>query len=87
MLQKCCKHFIFCQICIFVLCVFACYGIVHLSYERKQIQRAKNIIENPGVATRNLNDPKRFINVAAITEDGEIAEKKIKSLNIEAIKK
>ena len=69
------------------MCVFACYGIVHLSYERKQIQRAKNIIENPGVATRNLNDPKRFINVAAITEDGEIAEKKIKSLNIEAIKK
>ena len=53
----------------------------------EQIQRAKNIIENPGVATRNLNDPKRFINVAAITEDGEIAEKKVKSLNIEAIKK
>ena len=53
----------------------------------EQIQRAKNIIENPGIATRNLNDPKRFINVAAITEDGEIAEKKVKSLNIEAIKK
>ena len=53
----------------------------------EQIQRAKNIIENPGVATRNLNDPKRFINVATITEDGEIAEKKVKSLNIEAIKK
>ena len=53
----------------------------------EQIQRAKNIIENPGVATRNLNDPKRFINVATITEDGEIADKKVKSLNIEAIKK
>ena len=53
----------------------------------EQIQRAKNIIEDPGVATRNLNDPKRFINVATITEDGEIADKKVKSLNIEAIKK
>ena len=53
----------------------------------EQIQRAKNIIENSGVATRNLNDPKRFINVAAITEDGEIADKRVKSLNIEAIKK
>ena len=53
----------------------------------EQIQRAKNIIENPGVATRNLNDPKRFINVDAITEDGEIADKRVRSLNIEAIKK
>ena len=58
-----------------------------VSYSQKYADYQKHVIENPGVATRNLNDPKRFINVAAITEDGEIAEKKVKSLNIEAIKK
>ena len=67
------------------------YSQKYANYQKhvreEQIQRAKNIIENPGVANRNLNDPKRFINEAAITEDGEIAEKKVKSLNIEAIKK
>ena len=52
-----------------------------------QIQRAKEIIENPGKSTRNLNDPKRFINIDSVTDDGEIAEKKVRSLNLDAIKK
>lgn len=67
------------------------YSQKYADYEKhvreSQIQRAQKIIENSKAETRNLNDPKRFISISSVTPDGEVAEKKIKSLNTKAIKK
>lgn len=52
-----------------------------------QIERAeKNILKGKSSQTRNTNSPNRFIEETAITEDGEIANKKFCTLDDEKIK-
>ena len=52
-----------------------------------QIERAeKNILKGKSSQTRNTNSPNRFIQETAITEDGEIANKKFCTLDDEKIK-
>lgn len=52
-----------------------------------QIERAeKNILKGKSSQTRNTNSPNRFIQETAITEDGEIANKKFCALDDEKIK-
>lgn len=69
------------------------YSIKYRNYQRQirnsQIERAKHAIENKSVKLDkcNQNDYKRFVNKTNITKDGEIAENKILSLNIEQIEK
>ena len=62
------------------------YSPKYASYQKNlranQIERAKNLINNPTTISKNRqNDPKRFIKSSSITNDGEIAEKKVFSLN------
>ena len=62
------------------------YSPKYASYQKNlranQIERAKNLINNPPTISKNRqNDPKRFIKSSSITNDGEIAEKKVFSLN------
>ena len=53
-----------------------------------QVERAQNIINRPSKLTKKRqDDPKRFITTSSITKDGEIANKKILSLNTSAIEK
>lgn len=61
------------------------------SYQRdirlSQIERAeKNISKGKSSQTRNTNSPSRFIQETAITDDGEIADKKICTLDENKIK-
>ena len=67
------------------------YSPKYAAYQRhirmKQIERAQNLINNPTKISKNKqNDPKRFIKSASITNDGEVASKKIFTLNQETIK-
>ena len=67
------------------------YSPKYAAYQKhirmKQIERAQNLISNPTKLSKNKqNDPKRFIKSASITNDGEIANKKIFTLNQETIK-
>lgn len=67
------------------------YSPKYAAYQRhvrmKQVERAQNLINNPTKISKNKqNDPKRFIKSASITNDGEIASKKIFTLNQETIK-
>ena len=51
-----------------------------------QVIRAENMIEKPSSATKKrINDPKRFITSTYITGDGEIANSKKLTLNVDAI--
>ncbi len=66
------------------------YSPKYAAYQRNvrnsQIERAKNLINNPSSISKNRqNDPKRFIKSSSITSDGEIADKKILTLNQDAI--
>ncbi|MBO5005266.1 MAG: IS1634 family transposase [Clostridia bacterium] len=68
------------------------YSPKYASYQRsirnKQIERAKNLISNPSKMSKNRqDDPKRFIKSSSITEDGEIANKKLFALNKAIIEK
>lgn len=68
------------------------YSIKNRNYQRfirqKQVARAQKFIDNPGNSlTRNLNSPKRFINELNITNDGEVCDKKVLSLNLDKISK
>lgn len=64
------------------------YATYQKSVRNRQIERAENLINNPTKISKNRqDDPKRFIKSASITNDGEIANKKIFSLNTEAIEK
>ena len=69
------------------------YSIKYKNYQQQirnsQIERAKKAIENNNIKLDkcNQNDYKRFVTRTNITNDGEIAEKKILSLNTEQIKK
>ena len=67
------------------------YSPKYAAYQKhirmKQIEQAQNLISNPTKISKNKqNDPKRFIKSASITNDGEIANKKIFTLNQETIK-
>lgn len=62
------------------------YAAYQKNLRTNQIERAKNLINNPTTISKNRqNDPKRFIKSSSITNDGEIAEKKVFSLNQSAI--
>ena len=69
------------------------YSLKYRNYQKQirnsQIERAKNAIntKNFKLDKCNQNDYKRFIKKTNITNDGEIAEKKILSINNEIIEK
>lgn len=69
------------------------YSIKYRNYQRQirnsQIERAIKGIENNSLKLDkcNQNDYKRFVNKTNITKDGEIAEKKVLSLNTNQIEK
>ena len=69
------------------------YSIKYRNYQHQirnsQIERAVKGIENNSLKLDkyNQNDYKRFVNKTNITKDGEIAEKKVLSLNTNQIEK
>lgn len=69
------------------------YSLKYRNYQRQirnsQIERAKVAISNKSFKLDkcNQNDFKRFINKINVTKDGEIAEKKVLTLNIDVIQK
>ena len=64
------------------------YAEYQRSVRNRQVERAQNLINNPTKISKNRQDaPKRFIKSASVTNDGEIASKKVFSLNTTAIEK
>lgn len=64
------------------------YAEYQKSVRNRQVERAQNLINNPTKISNNRqDDPKRFIKSASVTNDGEIASKKVFSLNTTAIEK
>ena len=64
------------------------YAAYQQSVRNRQVERAQSLINNPTAISRNRqDDPKRFIKSASVTIDGEIANKKVFSLNTTAIEK
>ena len=64
------------------------YAQYQRSVRNRQVERAQNLINNPTKISKNRqDDPKRFIKSASVTNDGEIASKKVFSLNTTAIEK
>ena len=64
------------------------YAEYQRSVRNRQVERAQNLINNPTKISKNRqDDPKRFIKSASVTNDGEIANKKVFSLNTTAIEK
>ena len=66
------------------------YSPKYAAYQRKvrnnQIERAKDLINNPSSVSKNRqNDPSRFVNSSFVTTDGEIADKRVLTLNQAAI--
>ena len=66
------------------------YSPKYAAYQKKvrnnQIERAKNLINNPSSVSKNRqNDPSRFVNSSFVTTDGEIADKRVLTLNQAAI--
>lgn len=63
------------------------YAAYQKAIRNSQILRAQELINNPSkIAKSRQNDPKRFVTSKSITSDGEIAEKRLVSLNETAIK-
>lgn len=69
------------------------YSLKYKNYQRRirnnQVERAKNAIEKNSTKLDkyNQNDYKRFVTKTSVTKDGEVAENKILSLNLEQIEK
>ena len=64
------------------------YAAYQNSIRDRQIERAQNLINSPSkLSKKRQDDPKRFITASSITNDGEIALKRILSLNTSAIEK
>lgn len=69
------------------------FSLKYKNYQRKirnsQIERAQKAIStnNLKLDKCNQNDYKRFVNKTSVTKDGEVAEKKILSLNTDQIEK
>lgn len=67
------------------------YSLKYKDYQRqirnRQLERANNLIKNnpSNINKKNQNDFKRFISSTNITKDGEVADKKIYSINSKAI--
>lgn len=62
------------------------YAAYQKGLRTTQIERAQKLISNPSSMDKNRqNDPKRFIKSASVTQDGEIADKKVFALNQSAI--
>lgn len=62
------------------------YAAYQKNIRNGQVIRAENMIEKPSSVTKKkINDPKRFISSTYITVDGEIADSKKLTPNIEAI--
>ena len=63
------------------------YAAYQKAIRNSQILRAQELINTPSKLAKNRqNDPKRFVTSKNITNDGEIAEKRVVSLNEEVIK-
>lgn len=64
------------------------YAEYQRSVRNRQIERAQNLINNTTKISKNRqNDPKRFITSTSVTNDGEIASRKVFSLNTAVIEK
>ena len=69
------------------------YSPKYKAYQQKirsrQIERAERIINSPYKKRKgkNQNDPMRFVKKTAVTDDGEIAEKKVYEIDVEQIAK
>lgn len=62
------------------------YAAYQKNVRLSQIERAQKLINNPNSISKNRqNDPKRFIKSSSVTKDGELADKKVLSLNQSAI--
>ena len=72
--------------------VIVTYSPKYKAYQKQireqQISRAVKMIEQPGKKRKgkNQNDPARFIKITNVTEDGEIAEKKVCELDLDKIR-
>jgi len=72
--------------------VIVTYSPKYRAYQKRireqQISRAIKMIEQPGRKRKgkNQNDPARFIKTTNVTDDGEIAEKKICELDLDKIR-
>ena len=72
--------------------VIVTYSPKYKAYQKRirgqQISRAMKMIEQPGRKrkSKNQNDPARFIKTTNVTNDGEIAEKKICELDSDKIR-
>ena len=63
------------------------YAAYQKAIRNSQILRAQELINTPSKLAKNRqNDPKRFVTSKNITNNGEIAEKRVISLNEEVIK-
>ncbi len=63
------------------------YAAYQKNIREKQIDRAKKMIESGSLKKqrKNPNDPARFVNKTAVTQDGEIADIKTYQLDLEKI--
>jgi len=67
------------------------YSLKYRDYQRqirnRQLERAAKLIKSrpKDINKKNQNDYKRFISSTNVTKDGEIAKKKVYSLNLDAI--
>ncbi len=72
--------------------VIVTYSPKYKAYQKRireqQISRAVKMIEQPGRKRKgkNQNDPARFIKTTNVTNDGEIAEKKVCALDLDKIR-
>lgn len=62
------------------------YKLYHQNIRQRQIERAQKALNKPSSIDRySQTDAKRFITRTTVTADGEVAEKKVYSLNEQAI--
>lgn len=72
--------------------VIVTYSPKYKAYQKRireqQVLRAVKMIEQPGRKRKgkNQNDPARFIKTTSVTDDGEIAEKKVCELDLDKIR-
>lgn len=71
--------------------VIVTYSPKYKAYQKRireqQVSRAQKMIDQPGRKRRgkNQNDPARFVKQVSVTNDGEIAEKKVYALDMDRI--
>lgn len=72
--------------------VIVTYSPKYKAYQKRireqQISRAMKMIEQPGKKRKgkNQNDPARFVKATNVTDDGEIAEKKVYTLDLDKVR-